>query len=88
MHRLPRLHTWYSALMPSTWMPIQRPISPNPGRSTFTTSAPWSASSATAYGPVAAIERSRMRMPWSGPVGRHPRNVSRSPGIARSLRDR
>src|SRR5436190_20654640 len=38
-----------------------------PGRSTFTTSAPWSAISAAAYGPVSAIEKSRTRMPRSGP---------------------
>src|SRR6478752_5246662 len=39
-----------------------------PGRSTFTTSAPWSAISAAAYGPVSAIEKSRTRMPRSGPL--------------------
>src|SRR3954447_6855572 len=65
--RLPRLHVKYSALMPLTDTPTQRPRSPMPGRSTFTTSAPWSAMSAAAYGPVNAIEKSRTRMPASGP---------------------
>ena len=46
--RLPRLHTRKNALMPLTDTPIQRAMSPMPGRSTFTTSAPWSASSAVA----------------------------------------
>src|SRR4051794_2591694 len=54
--------------MPLTATPTQRPRSPMPGRSTFTTSAPWSAMSAAAYGPVSAIEKSRTRMPRSGPL--------------------
>src|SRR5215207_9672479 len=54
--------------MPLTDTPTQRPRSPIPGRSTFTTSAPWSAMSAAAYGPVSAMEKSRTRMPRSGPL--------------------
>src|SRR4051812_31217761 len=68
IERLPRLHVKYSALIPLTDTPTQRPRSPIPGRSTFTTSAPWSAMSAAAYGPVSAIEKSRTRMPRSGPL--------------------
>src|SRR6478752_2456073 len=68
IERLPRLHVKYRALMPLTATPTQRPRSPMPGRSTFTTSAPWSAMSAAAYGPVSAIEKSRTRTPRSGPV--------------------
>ena len=38
-----------------------------PGRSTFTTSAPWSASRVAAYGPVRAIDRSSTLTPARGP---------------------
>ena len=67
IERFPRLHTRKSALIPPTETPTQRPMSPMPGRSTLITSAPWSASSATAYGPVRAIDRSRTFTPASGP---------------------
>ena len=53
--------------MPLTDTPIQRAMSPTPGRSTLMTSAPWSASSAAAYGPVNAMDRSSTRTPFIGP---------------------
>ena len=53
--------------MSFTDTPIHRAMSPMPGRSTLTTSAPWSAISAVAYGPVNAIEKSSTRMPRNGP---------------------
>ena len=43
--------------------PTQRAMSPNPGRSTLTTSAPWSASMPTAHGPDSAMLRSTIRIP-------------------------
>ena len=53
--------------MPLTDTPIHRAMSPMPGRSTFTTSAPWSASRVAAYGPVRAIDRSSTLTPARGP---------------------
>ena len=67
MLRLPRLQTKKRELIPLTDTPIQRAMSPPPGRSTLMTPAPWSASNAAAYGPVKAIERSRTRIPSIGP---------------------
>ena len=82
IERLPRLHTRYSALMPLTATPTQRAMSPMPGRSTLITSAPWSASSAAAYGPVSAIDRSRTLMPAIGPGCRW-RSLPRTPAWVR-----
>src|SRR5262245_66512183 len=42
-------------------------MSPSPGVSTFTTSAPWSARIPIASGPESAMVRSTTRIPCSGP---------------------
>src|SRR5262245_64483650 len=47
-------------------------MSPRPGISTFTTSAPWSARIPIACGPESAMVRSTMRIPSSGPGMRSP----------------
>ena len=78
--RFPRLQTRNSELMPLTDTPTQRAMSPMPGRSTLITVAPWSASSAAAYGPG---ERDRQVEDADAVHGRQPSSTPAASPLTR-----
>src|SRR5215475_4091663 len=61
-----RAYTFQCTLTPASRQ--SRRVSPRPGASTFTTSAPRSASCRLSMLPATRREKSRTRMSWSGPL--------------------
>jgi hypothetical protein len=67
MDRLPRFVTQNMPDMPLRLLPSHLRMSPIPGGSTFTTSAPWSARYVAVNGPESTADTSRTRTPSKGP---------------------
>jgi hypothetical protein len=68
MDRLPRLATQNMPDIPLRLLPSHRRMSPIPGGSTLTTSAPWSARSVAVNGPDTTADTSSTRTPSRGPA--------------------
>lgn len=66
--RFDLLQVAHNALIPSRRDPRWRIVSPNPGGSILTTSAPWSPSIIAASGAVIMVPASTTRIPSSVPI--------------------